>query len=192
VAINTQGPIVDQSGSFVLGDEPQHPTSYKVLNGWALAATSVIVELEGNAVHFKMYRRPRCTSSICNQMTLSSHVCLRARAGQFQLSITVDLLPRTLHFRFILIVMFARSVLCRTGVRSVRLRYPTAYSPGCCVKHTIRNLFHIFCIVILEQKKDHANNHNPRRHPSVHDHAIKVDAVAESYLNVGGICCLVL
>ena len=28
--------------------------------------------------------------------------------------------------------------------------------------------------------------------PSIHDHAIKVDAVAESYLNVGEICCLVL
>ena len=25
-----------------------------------------------------------------------------------------------------------------------------------------------------------------------YDYAIKVDAVAESYLNVGGICCLVL
>jgi hypothetical protein len=107
--------------------------------------------------------------------------------------ITVGLLPHTLQFRFIFLqglgALAFGTALCRTGVRSAS---SDSHTPGCCVKHTIRSLFHIFCIVILEQKKDHANNHNPRRHPSVHDHAIKVDAVAESYLNVGGICCLVL
>ena len=102
----------------------------------------------------------------------------------------ISLLPRTPHFRFILIVLFARSTLNRTlklWIASSDRLYPWARC-----QHTIRSLFHIFCIVILEQKKDHANNHKPRRHPSVRDHAIKVDAVAESYLNVGGICCLVL
>ncbi len=85
------------------------------------------------------------------------------------------------------------TVLCRTDVHNIniRLRGPTAYIPGCCVKQYAA--FSVFLYRHTATKEGPCYKQpQPLPPPSVHDHAIKVDAVAESYLNVGGICCLVL
>lgn len=60
--------------------------------------------------------------------------------------------------------------------------------------HNIHSLFRFsYCHSGTEERTTLASTF-PVTGPSVHDYgyAIKVDAVAESYLNVGGICCLVL
>jgi hypothetical protein len=54
---------------------------------------------------------------------------------------------------------------------------------------------HIIFLVLSywNRRNDHGNARESPSLAEVHvGHAIRVDAVAESYLNVGGICCLVL
>ena len=184
-------------------------TTQGVIDDWALAATAVIEELgvsrlctfkcidalaaQPDIIHFiylsviETTVPPIC--SICNKRTYMTSL------ASFSTSLSLPALHGQDNFTYhnrgfvsaghCTSVLSSLSCLRNRAAVSVVCIIRRFFSP-CCVKHTIHGLFHIFVLSYWNKRRTMLTT------TIHHDHAIKVDAVAESYLNVGGICCLVL